>query len=554
MPQSIKFLFRFRDLVAKTIDSHQEVINEKGNCWWGWWKRPSEDNRSEVWDELKAASQENPIAVGLFDSGNGWAYKALVTEIIPPGEHAELVATPEDRDRVPSYYRESPFSRAWMRLTKIERIHDFIDHYSFANAPALPNYRREVLNQFVGKKIVDASELRSMDTTIWEIRPAQPGDRSDEILLSTKALTEAVSSDVVQCQADCILHITDLHFAVGEGRRDQHVWTLESETTTTPPTLSGRLSGAIGERKIGAVIASGDFTFIGSQEEFDEARTALIKLLGLLDLSPDHLIVVPGNHDIQWTTDETYTPDKPIAAASEEARRNYERFYEQLFQHPPSSHLGMGRRWLLPSGVLLDIAALNSSSLQTGKNFLAGMGRIDETSFEDIRTKLGWQNSDDGSPKPTLALRLLVVHHHLAVTDDIEPATGYSQGYGMAVDAVRIQRLATKCRVQLALHGHKHRAFLWRSSVYELPEHTSTDYKLGEISIVGGGSAGSKETEGKRNYFNLLDFAAHELEVTMYRATAQGIFEKFKIFRAPVSRYQDGGLKLEDWIEKEWRA
>jgi len=550
MSQEIRFLFRFRDLVADTIGSHKKIIDDNGDCWWGWWKRPSEDNRAEIWDELNAASVENPIAIGLFDSGSGHAYEALVTEIIRPGADAELLKVPGDSERVPSYYRESPFSRAWMRLNKIEKIEKFIGHYSFARAPELPNFRPEVLNQFADKKIVDASELRGMDTTIWEIRPSQPDDRSGEILLSTKALTEAVSNDVVQCQSDCILHITDLHFAVGNGKRKQHVWRLESEDGTIPTTLSGALSGALDGRKIGAVIASGDFTFIGSQEEFDEARIALTKLLGLLDLSTDHLIVVPGNHDIQWTTNEEYTPESEVKEAPDDAKKNYEEFYQKMFQHSPSPHLGMGRRWLLPSGLLLDISALNSSSLQTGKNFLAGMGRIDESSFEEVRTKLGWQNSRDGAPNPTRAMRLLVIHHHLAVTEDIEPATGFALGYGMAVDAVRIQRLAAKWRVQLALHGHKHRAFFWRSSVYELPEHASTNYKLGEISIIGGGSAGSKETEGESNYFNLLEFGAKELEVSMYRSKKCGIFEQFKVFQAPFGRYDDGGLKLEDWIVK----
>ncbi|MBN8909653.1 MAG: hypothetical protein J0H99_24340, partial [Rhodospirillales bacterium] len=251
------------------------------------------------------------------------------------------------------------------------------------------------------------------------------------------------------------------------------------------------------------------------------------------------------NHDIQWSTDDTYAPGAKVTAAPAKAKENYEAFYERLFQHPPSKHLAMGRRWLLPSGLTLEIAALNSSSLQTGKSFLAGMGRIDEASLEEVRIGLGWPAASE--PQSSAALRLLAIHHHLAVTEDIEPDSGFSQGYGIAVDAVRIQRMAAKHRVQLALHGHKHRAFLWRSSVYDLPEHASTNYKLGEISLIGGGSAGSKETEGASNYFNLLDFSPAGLDVLMYRARAKGSFERFKTFRAPFGRFEDGGLKLEDW-------
>ncbi|WP_426256796.1 metallophosphoesterase family protein [Sphingomonas sp. DC2300-3] len=544
MADDLQFLFRFRDLVAKTIDSHQSVIKTHGATWWGWWKRPSEDNRAEVWHALAKATETNPIAVGLFDSGGGRVYRALVTGIIPPEEHGELVKPPADRDLVPSYYRESPFSRAWMRLTHIEPMNEFFGHYSFRKAPDLPNYRKELLQRFVNKKITESSELRGMDTTIWEIRPSIATDPSDKILLTTHALSAAVTGEVVRLKSNTILHITDLHFAL-DRFRDHHVWRLESEVEETANTLSSALKAGIGIKQIGGVIVSGDLTFLGSAAEFDEALNSLNKLLGLLDLAPDHLIVVPGNHDIQWSTNGNYAPGEKVTAAPAEAKKNYEAFYERLFQHPPSKHLAMGRRWLLPSGLTLEIAALNSSSLQTGKNFLAGMGRIDEASLEEVRIGLGWPAASDSQLSG--ALRLLAIHHHLAVTEDIEPDSGFPQGYGMAVDAVRIQRMAAKHRVQLALHGHKHRAFLWRSSVYDLPEHASTNYKLGEISLIGGGSAGSKETEGASNYFNLLDFSPAGLDVLMYRARAKGSFERFKTFRAPFGRFEDGGLKLEDW-------
>jgi len=544
MVDDLKFLFRFRDLVAKTVESHQSVIDKHGATWWGWWKRPSEDNRAEIWDALAKATEANPIAVGLFDSGGGRVYRALVTAIIPPEEHGELVKPPIDRDLVPSYYRESPFSRAWMRLTHIEPMNEFFGNYSFRKAPDLPNYRKELLQRFVNKKITEPSELRGMDLTIWEIRPSVPTDPSDKILLTTHALPAAVTGEVVRLKSNTILHITDLHFALDKFR-DHHVWRLESEVEETANTLTSALKAAIGAKQIGGVIVSGDLTFLGATAEFEEALNSLNKLLGLLDLAPDHLIVVPGNHDIQWSTDDTYAPGAKVTAAPAKAKEKYEAFYERLFQHPPSKHLAMGRRWLLPSGLTLEIAALNSSSLQTGKSFLAGMGRIDEASLEEVRIGLGWPAASE--PQSSAALRLLAIHHHLAVTEDIEPDSGFSQGYGIAVDAVRIQRMAAKHRVQLALHGHKHRAFLWRSSVYDLPEHASTNYKLGEISLIGGGSAGSKETEGASNYFNLLDFSPAGLDVLMYRARAKGSFERFKTFRAPFGRFEDGGLKLEDW-------
>jgi 3',5'-cyclic AMP phosphodiesterase CpdA len=250
------------------------------------------------------------------------------------------------------------------------------------------------------------------------------------------------------------------------------------------------ITSALGQRKIGLVIVTGDFTFIGDSSEFNEARTSILHLLGILDLSPDHLVIIPGNHDIQWTTSAVYDHNAEVVQAPPAAKRNYEEFYRQLLRHEPNRHLAMGRRFALPCGLTIEVCGLNSSSLETGKQFLTGMGRIDEGAFAEIAQQLGW------SETPTLALRLLAIHHHLALTEDLEPAEGYGKGYGLAVDAVRVQRLAARKGVHIALHGHKHRSFIWRSTVYELPEHTQTQYRLGELSIIGGGSAGSSETDG----------------------------------------------------------
>jgi hypothetical protein len=73
----IRLLFRFRDLVAPTIEEHQRVIRERGWCWWGWWKRPSEDSRSDIWDDLaQQTSAGQTVEVGLFDSGSGSVYRS----------------------------------------------------------------------------------------------------------------------------------------------------------------------------------------------------------------------------------------------------------------------------------------------------------------------------------------------------------------------------------------------------------------------------------------------------------------------------------------------
>jgi 3',5'-cyclic AMP phosphodiesterase CpdA len=381
-----------------------------------------------------------------------------------------------------------------------------------------------------------------MDTTIWRVRPSLPTDTSEQILLSVQALGEPVSAEIVGCKSNCILHLTDAHFAKGSNR-PQHVWRYDTEGQMARHSLVEAITTALGDRKIGLVIVSGDFTFIGSPEEFEEARTAIVHLLGILDLSTDQLILVPGNHDIQWTTTGAYDHNAPVIEAPPQAKANYEKFYRTLMRHEPSRHLSMGRRFALPCGLILEVCALNSSSLETGRDFLAGMGRIDEGAFAEVAKKLGWSTAQ------TLGIRMLVVHHHLALTEDLEPAEGYGKGYGLAVDAVRIQRLAARNGVHLALHGHKHRSFIWRSTVYELPEHAQTKYRLGEFSIIGGGSCGSKETDGDSNYFNVIELRPSQLSLDMFRSTRQGAFSTFSKWIADLSLEGEQGLKLGEWTK-----
>ena len=92
--------------------------------------------------------------------------------------------------------------------------------------------------------------------------------------------------------------------------------------------------------------------------------------------------------------------------APQEAKANYSEFYRLLYGHEPIPTLSMGRRYVLPSGLVLEICALNSSSLETGKQFLAGMGRIEENAFTDIANEFKWQ-------EPSLSFRILAIHHHL---------------------------------------------------------------------------------------------------------------------------------------------
>lgn len=306
---------------------------------------------------------------------------------------------------------------------------------------------------------------------------------------------------------------------------------------------------SVDDKDVGALLVTGDFTFLASPDEFAHARQALNTMMGRFDLSTDHVVIVPGNHDIAWTRpkDERYERDSPVDVAPKVAREAYENFYRDVLRHDPRPDLAMGRRLLFDTGVVLDIVALNSSALETGNNYLAGMGHLGAGTFEDVRREMGWE-SQGGEAYRSLALRVLALHHHLLGAEDVEDPAEYYSGFGTAVDARGILRAAARCGASLALHGHRHRPFVWRSEVYALPERDRTLECLGSVSIVGAGSAGSLETEGQRNFFNTLEPRPDQLVLTTYCANkGDATFRAMKPPYVAPLRCEGGGLTVGSW-------
>ncbi len=387
-----------------------------------------------------------------------------------------------------------------------------------------------------------------MDTTIWVVRRSLRSDPSERFFTALPSQDNPLSAQPVVCTGEWLLHLTDPHYAVGDFRHE-HQWGLESEERTSPPTMVDAINEALrrSNRTVGAVLVTGDLTYIASSEEFNAAQTGLFKLTnGLLGLSMEHLIVVPGNHDIAWTRNDSYDDGAPVTVAPAEATVNYRQFFKELYGFEASPQLSMARRLIFPGGNLIDVVAVNSSSLEQGKSFLAGMGRVQEIGYRQAAEALSWPNHS------AHGLRILALHHHLALTEDLESPDEYRSGFGIAIDAPRVQRMAADDGVHLAIHGHKHRAFVWRTRAYRLPEYSSERWESGSFNIVGGGSCGSRSTDGRRNFFNLIRVRGSRVDLEMYGCQNRGSFERFMTFRANLNIAPDGdALTIGPWQRQE---
>jgi predicted phosphodiesterase len=546
-------LFRYRNLLTDdTLAAHRAVIGREGSCWWGWWQRPFEDSRLELWEALELELRGGPLEIGLFNSapdgdGGGVVHLAQLAEVVRPrGDHAApAVPKPE---LVPDYYRETPFSSAWMRLTNISPdplpAAKFFGKYSFARAPKLAGINADQRERFVDKKVLDADELRTMDTTIWELRKSKSGDREHRILTASTRVTSALDDRPIPLRSNKILHLSDLHFATVKTNRDEHRWHLTNEGATT---LQRQIVHALGSKPdVGLVIISGDLTYRAEADEFYEAFRFIHALLGTLGLGTEHLVMVPGNHDIAWTKKHVaWQPELPVSEAPEAATKQYRDFYERVFRHPAASHFAMARRFVCPTGICLEVGGLNTSALEQGKSWLAGMGRVDDSAFGDVASTLGWLEGT-----PSLALRVLALHHHVTPTEDVLPTAEFTRGFGMASDAKRTLRQAARSGVHLILHGHRHQPFLGAEQVYAELERTQSSWSLGKVGIVGAGSAGSTSVRNHDNYFNVFEVHPTRVDLDIFRCDSpegtRGEFSRMHHWTAPLHLGQQR-LLIGDW-------
>jgi len=543
MPEAMfRLLLRFRDLIAETIPAHRDIIRDKGHCWWGWWGRPSEDGHRQSWSDFaEEIDREGDGWVGLFDSGKKHrVYKARVTSV-----RVRESLEDDELEKVPEYYRNSPYSKVWLRLESIVEIDAFFGEYSLEKAPRLPGIPPERRNRLEGKVIMDANELRSMDTTLWEVRPRLEDDLEEHFMTATFSFSEPVSHRGFQVHGDTILHLTDLHFARGDHRRE-HAWGFASETNHAP-TMADSIAAAIraSGQKIGFVLVTGDLTFKASEGEFEEAARSLNLLRTHLDLDTDQVVVIPGNHDIAWA-DTLPDADESLIYAREKDTEAYRLFFRDFFKYDPDTHLSMGRRFWFPHGGTVEICALNSSTLAQNRHHLPGMGWVHAGAVASTTGELGWHDRQTG-----MSLRLLALHHHLAVPESYNHPDEFSKGFGMAADATGLMRQAVRRGVHLAIHGHRHVPFIWRTRVYDLPNEPGDEWDLGELSILGGGSAGSSSVRDG-NYFNTISVQSDAITVSIFKSEKgfQKGFELMKRFSADIE-LERGLLTLGPWQKSE---
>lgn len=311
-----------------------------------------------------------------------------------------------------------------------------------------------------------------------------------------------------------IIHLSDIHFgyrpASGGGTKRMHRFDSGDYSRPLLEQLVEELSGKNWEQRYGIrpkiIVASGDFTYMASASEFDEALLFFKGLSRELALPEENFVFCPGNHDVNWADcriDPLRRFDNYLSFlvkfyGEEGFRKIYPRITWDLrvnSQRPSPADLISANFWRNTNIV---VCSFNSCVYETEQHHYGFVSLVQQRNMTKL---LASRNIPDD------ALRIAVIHHHMHPYPefvDARPSEGHWVDLSTIRDGGLFESYLEKHRFDMILHGHKHQPQLRVTSVRD----NDTEEEVKNIIVCGAGSCGVSADElphSVSNHFQILD-------------------------------------------------
>ncbi len=329
---------------------------------------------------------------------------------------------------------------------------------------------------------------------------AEPVPPQPSAAPAAPAPAQAAREKALETKTSWVLHLSDLHLGASE------------TATTWYNQLAADLKYELSRDRLDAVIVSGDIANHAEPEEYQAAQRFFQELMSEFGLTPQKMVLVPGNHDLNWTLSEkAYTPARRKSYKGaltpgmyidggdyielraekdyQERFRPFANFYQSLRLEPyPLDYAEQATVHHLPDQNLL-VLGLNSA-WALDHHFKERVGIHAEAlsrALQQIRN----------TPAYAPCLKLAVWHHALS-----------GEGQDRIKDTGFLEQLA-QAGFRFGLHGHIHKA-----------ENTNFRYYRqaggGGIELLGAGTFGAPTREWVPGYplqYQLLEIGTSTLTV-----------------------------------------
>lgn len=274
-----------------------------------------------------------------------------------------------------------------------------------------------------------------------------------------------------------VVHFSDLHVV------DKHRFRLTWKGGGRNPdeaSLADLLAAdvaAIGlAGRVDAIVASGDFTWHASQDEFQRAKDAMKDIAAKLGVPAAQIAIIPGNHDVQWEAGE-FAEAKRNGASME----NYLAFAELLRGLRPES-AGVIRVASRSGKQSLLLVELDSNAVE-GRD-AAGIGFVSRESLALASELVAKERRASSVPMRVWA----IVHHHIFPASSARYEDAEMRRVSVMANASHVLTFAATWGAELILHGHEHQPQV--HVAHQWPVDAGRDFR--QMAVLGAGSVGVK--------------------------------------------------------------